>query len=559
MAVIDGNEIYPYYQGITQDLYNLSDELSEYLVDYWPTSVSDNPNTAIEATAAVGMNLPLETVTYSILSGDIVNNYTDDFYYRVHVIPNPVNLGLVLSEQNISVEVWNAFFISNPIASIVATNAAGITFTNGSGLTAFTPLEYRIFTLNVIPTGTAIIDASFQMNFSFGAVTLIVTGQRTIIWPFPPLTEHTEEIAWKTDIIRTIAGEQGLSLRDIPKITFNYSYYFRTVEEFSLAKNLARTYTNLYLATPVWSQLRRLTLTSIPGGSSNINMNTSNLELAVGDIAVIYQNYKSYETVEILTITANNVSFKTNTINSFTGTIYFIPMKICIMPKNIDFSRAEAGKNSVKVAFQSTNGFVLANTSSMEQYNSLPVISTNSVVEAALSEKYERNIQFIDNDIGDINPIDLENYTRHRQNIAINAHGQANIYTMKRILDYMKGMYNYFYLPSFSSDCIPVTVNLTSGDNSVVVIANNLNLTIPKFIRIIGDTIVNVAVASVSISGGNETIVFTTTLGVNVNNLKAIQILTKVRLDTDTITINYDNSKLDYITAKVTAPVLEVL
>lgn len=557
MAVIEGNEAWPYYQAGTTSLEYLTDNLNGYAVDYWFPHASDGLTPVNGLTETVGKNLPVETVTYPILSpADIQHIYLHDYYFRIHIIPATITLGNVLTEQNLIVEVWNTYFQVNPLASVITSNGDGISFTNAEGLNSYFPLEWRLYNLKVLPVGDAIINASIVMNFSTGAVTLPVTGQRAILWSFPPLMDFNETIEWKTDVINTIANENTYSLRDVPRASFSYNYIFRTLPEFSLAKNLAKTFQHLSLATPIWSQIKKVN--PVSAGSSVINLSTANIEFNSGDIAVIFKTYDYYEILEILSMTSTQVNLKQPLVNEFTGDCWFLPVKICLMPKGIDFTRKNSSRNSARINFKSTKGYVLPEVSSMDSYLGLPVITLPSVVTSGISERFERNVEYIDQELGGIISIDLENYTRHRQMVSITAHGQDNIYKLKRFLDFTKGKYNNFFLPTFSNDCIPVTTTLIVGSTFITVIASKLSIAPPKYVKIIGDTSAYTSVLSITDNGGTEVITFTSGLSSGITNVKQVQIMTKVRFDTDTFEIAYEYTKLKNITAKFSAPVLEV-
>lgn len=557
MAVVLGTELYEYsYPTISQNLDKLSDNLHAYTVDYWFPYASETVEFITQAPDTVGKNLPIETVTYSILSGGLINSYFDDFYNRIHVFPKKVDLGNITSLQTTQVEVWNAYLTTNALTSIQLNNLDGVTFTNASGLNTYAALESRFYTLTALADGQSIINGNVRLNFATGAVTIPITGQRGFIFPFAPLTSYKETINWTSNVIQTISSEQVLALKDIPKQTLSYNYRFKTVNEFTLAKNIAKKYQHLTLVSPIWAQTIRISNVTV--GSTTINVKTDFLELAIGDLAVIYQNYLLYEVVEITAKTSTNVTIKQATTTTFTGNLCFIPAKICYTPKGFDFNRNAASVNGLSVTFENTKGFTLSSISGYSTYLSLPIIETITPIESSITENFEREVEYINNDLGDLEPVSLINYTKDRKILNLFSHGQANIYKMKRLLDYFKGKKNYFFLPSFSSDGEPLVTSLSTAATFIQINYAGFSLTIPKYIRIIADVNTIIEVASVSKSITTEIITFVSPLASAITGIKSIQILTKCRCDTDNFTIDYDYSKHEYITAKVSIPVLEV-
>jgi hypothetical protein len=559
MAVIEGSVVAPIGSNVTtRDLYNISPNVDTYGLDYWFPHESMGVVPVNQLTETVGKNLPVETVTYTILAGsDILHTYFNDYYFRVHMSPSVISLGNVLTEQTINIELWNAYLSSNTLASIGASNSDGLTLTNPGGLTAYKPLEYRTVTLQVSPTGAATIDGKLTFNFNLGSIVLAITGVRAILWGFAPDTAHKETVKYLTDVIPAIYGETSLSLKEIPRNLWNYSFYLRTVEEFALAKNIAKTYGHIGLGIPVWNQIRPLP--KLLSGSTSITIDTTYIEIAQGDLCIVYVDYKTYEILEVLYMTSSSIVLKQANVINFPSNCYFMPLKPCVLDGTIDFSRGAGSRNSVSVNFQYTKGFTSESLTGIELYNGLPVITNATVVENSLTENFSHKIEFLDADIGDLVPVELEQNTRHRQNIAITAHSQTDIFKLKRMLDYFKGRYNYFYLPTFSNDCIAISNSLSAGATFISVKDTGLRYSPPKIIRIVGNVTEMIGVSGVTVAGSVETIGLATNLVNNISNITSIQIVTKVRLDTDVIELNYDLTQRKYMTCKFNAPVLEVL
>lgn len=557
MAVLDGAELYTYTYPVTsQELDKLSDNLHAYTVDYWPPYGSDDLHYVFQHTEAVGKNLPVETVTYSISMGQVYESYFADFYNRIHVIPKSLDLGNITSLQTTQVEVWNAYLVPNSLTSIQILNLDGVTFTNASGLNTYAALESRFYTLTALADGQSIINGNVRLNFGTGSVSIPITGQRGFIFPFAPLTSYKETINWTSNVIQTISSEQVLALKDIPKQTLTYNYRFRTVNEFTLAKNIAKKYQHLTLVSPIWAQTVRIGAVAL--NATTINVKTDFMEISVGDLAVVYQNYLLYEVVEITAKTSTSVTIKQGITTTFTGNLCFIPAKICYTPKGFDFNRSSSSVNSLSVTFENTKGFTLSSISGYSTYLSLPIIETITPIESSITENFEREVEYINNDLGDLEPVSLVNYTKDRKVLNLFSHGQANIYKMKRLLDYFKGKKNYFYLPTFSADGEPVVTSLPISSTSIDIKYAGFSLTAPSLIRIIADVNTIVQVANVTKSISTETITFSSPIAAALTGIKSIQILTKCRCDTDNFSIDYDYSKHEYITAKVSIPVLEV-
>jgi len=557
MAVIEGNETFPYYISHTQDLYNLSDNLHGYLVNNYPPYASDSGSLPFDILDTVGHNLPIETSTYSISSGHLVNSYLNDYYFRIHISPNPLALGNILSDQTTFIEVWNAFFIDNPISSITGTNAEGITVTNIEGLATYAPLEYRIYNVSITKAGAININASILFNFNFAPLILQITGSRLLFWSFLPNIVHKEQKKFLTDVLTSISSESFLSLRDVPRVDYIYDYVFRTIEEYTLAKNLAHYGTNIGLATPVWWQTQRIP--ALTAGSTLIIANTANIDIATGDLGVIYVNYKIFELIEVLSFNSNTITTKLPILGTFPS-CWYIPVKPAINERNITFGRKNGGVNSAEGTFNVMAGSYAPSFSGYSTFNSLPVITKATVVTGSLQEFSSRDSNYISNNIGDTYLEEYQNYTRTNQNVNVVAKGLFEIQILRKFLDYLRGRANLFYLPSFSPDTVPLLGFLATSATQVTVQNANLSYNPPKFIRAVGDISANFTVTDVTLeSNGTETISFSPANPLVINNLKTIQILTKVRSQSDNFEIIYKASVQNTFIAQVTFPVIEVI
>lgn len=560
MAAIDGNQTIYYYQGLTQDLYNLSDNMHGYSVDFWPPHASDSGALPSQVADLAGHNLPLETATYSILSGHQAHCYLEDYYYRVHILPNPLALGNILTDQSTNIEVWSAFFTDNIFNSITAVSLDNVDITNGLGLATFKPLEYRIFSVAVSRTGSAILDGYFLFDFGLVDVKFYVTGIRVIFWSFCPSSEQKETRQYLTDIIQSIDSEQFYALRDAPRTVYSYEYVFRSVTEYTLAKQMVAAYSHIGMATPIWSQATKVK--GLAAGSTVLTVNTAPLEIAIGSLGVLYRDYDYYEVIEVLSFTTNTITFKLATLNSFLNmNCWFMPVTTALNERNITFSRSPGSQNKAQGEFTSLNSYYLSDYTGYETYNGLPVISNATVSVGELSEFHARNIEYVDFQVGDIHMSENESYTRYNLNVSFKALGQLEIFKMKRFLDYVRGRANYFYIPTFSTDAVPTagSVTLALNANQISVESNRLNIAPPKYIRVIGDTTRNFQVTSVTLNLGNtETIGISPNNPAQITNIKKVQILSKVRSNSDNIEIEIKPSQPNVFNALTTFPVIEV-
>jgi len=130
--------------------------------------------------------------------GDKMLSFLDDFYYRIHVYPNPLDFGYILNEVEDTFEVWNAYFVSKTCSAINQVNGDEFTL---DGLTApFTldALGNTIYTITAPMDGSPEFEASIFFDFaeSQAYTDIIITGTRIVLFPWRPKTPLSESLEW---------------------------------------------------------------------------------------------------------------------------------------------------------------------------------------------------------------------------------------------------------------------------------------------------------------------------------------------------------------------------
>lgn len=536
MSIIEGGIAYsPTLQGTT-DLYYLVDSMNGYSFDYWPTYASELEVTLIGESYT--NNLPISAATNSPGAGIKAPSYLDDYYYRVHLNIYSLNLGNVLSNQTYILEIWNAWFINDTLNTITNLDLADISLSLPKDIPyTFKPLEYISGTINIVALGTPTIDGSFTFNFATEIPILNITGQRVILWSFAPQTTFTESRAWLTDIIPAKSAESRYSVREIPRLTLSYKYVFRTQQEYALAKLKAKTIANLAIATPLWTDLVKLTNLTIT--DTVIALTTTNLELEPGSIVMFWENYDNFELKEISALTSSTITL-TQGLEKSHSSCWLAPVYIGYPKDGINLNRGEAHSLSSNISCEITKCYNNPTWASPEMYLSLPIFTTGNIVTGGLQERFSRAMEVFDSDTGAFAPFDIENYTRNQQALRIKAQGNAEIYTIRRFLDYLKGKYNAFWLPSFMEE-LQAEGDISLGGNTLKVKYAQWSDYTPSHIRVHGSVIANFEVlASANNNDGTETLLLSPSSSVVITNITKIELLTKVRLNSDSIELNHE-------------------
>ena len=177
------------------------------------------------------------------------------FLDRIHVIPRRRDLGPVISEQEIEVEVWNAYRNRGKILDeITVEGPAGIEVVDHLGLPAeLAATQSEIFVVEVSEEGDPQINNVVTWVFLDvveTGTTLEIVGFRLIPFPFAPNMARpiSESFGYLTDVLEAFSSmEQRVQLRVVPIGSIGYSVFLNERRDAQMAAailfgNQARAY-----------------------------------------------------------------------------------------------------------------------------------------------------------------------------------------------------------------------------------------------------------------------------------------------------------------------------
>lgn len=146
--------------------------------------------------------------------------FFDDFYNRIWVIPARLEVNNPPIERDIPFTIWNAYFVENELENILASGATGLTLDVAGG-DVFAAFELRTVNLQILPTAPLSIEALFMFDFALGEGELLFISQRAYIVQDRPETPIEETWSWLSDVIEAEDGtEQRIALLDYPRRKF---------------------------------------------------------------------------------------------------------------------------------------------------------------------------------------------------------------------------------------------------------------------------------------------------------------------------------------------------
>jgi hypothetical protein len=474
------------------------------------------------------------------IQGKVHSPFSEIFYNRILVEPSEVNLGNLVSSQVKVLKIFNAYFSARTLSTVTLSNGEGIEI---SGLTlpyTLGALESVELNISVSNIGPANIDATLTLDFvdSVDDLTTKITGARLVGMPFEARSPLTETLAWRTEIMTTINGkEQRVRLRNNPRQSVSVSYPI-SHEHHNLANNLIYGWQFRRWAIPLWTEIQQLG--AISAGETDVTCVTDIYDIRVGGLIILWESVTKNEIIEVATITGSGLTLTAGLTNSY-ASAKLMPVRLC---RNVGgIARDTNGFNSLlRAKFEALDN-VRFSESLPDQYNGHDVYyeelllsgenSRHAVRARVDTVDYKAAVPQFDS------PWSSPKITRPY--VVIKEGADENWY-LKQFLHRRAGRLRPFYLPTFEGDFQLVSTGLLTTaldvlDNSYrqyasdrvhIAIELDDNAWIPA--KITGHSDVSSTVFKLAID---------TNLNVDASRVKRISFLDLMRLDSDTVSINW--------------------
>lgn len=296
-------------------------------------------------------------VERTVVSGDHDGHhwltFADDWYGRIHILPQSIDLGNMVSQQSRAIEVWNAFFEDRELTGIDADNLDGAILAGDQART-FAPLESYTYQLSVAQSGSPAFDGYYQFNFDAGAIRLHVVGRRVIALPFAHNwnTPVHESLAWLTDVLPSRNGrEQRIRLRPHPRRRLEYSLLLKDADDRRRFHALQFGWQHRTFAIPIWTDADRLQAAAA-AGAQFIPVATDLKDYDDGGLVMLWRSPSQYEIAEIDTVAANGLALKRGLLAAWASGTAVAPIRLGIVPKDIQIKGITADVESMPIALQ---------------------------------------------------------------------------------------------------------------------------------------------------------------------------------------------------------------
>lgn len=515
----------------------------------WPTLQTD---LGIAPAVQLARGTPAQP-GYAI-NGAASRSYADDYYDRIHVIPNAINLGNLLTTQTRSVYVWNAW--RDQALTLVALDqqsADGMTVTGPGDLPlTFTPLQMRAWSLTVSTDGPALIDAALTWLFADGqTASMQVTGQRLTAWLMVPEWSSgvTETLAWLTEVEQAWGGAQDRTpLRDTPRRTWEFDVTLGGKDR-QIAESLLYAWRARAFALPVWPDQSFLGA-ALPAGSTALPLATAGLDFSVGESVLLSQSMTACELVEVSAVAANAVTLARPTLNAWpTGTQVY-PCRVARLTDTAALARKSSDVLTASVKLESVSPADWAAIAPVNTYRGYPVLEDRSDEADDPEARYDRVIDTLDNDTGTPDTHDRTGMAWAGQSQAWVLAGRDRRATHRSLLYWLAGRANAVWLPSWADD---LTLLQLVASNAVILTVRYCGVALylagRRHLRIElydGTVFYRQVLAAADLGDGTEQVQVDASLGVPIDPAQVRQIswMTLSTLAGDSVEIHHDTDSM---------------
>ena len=469
-------------------------------------------------------------------------SYYDDYYNRIHLIPDRIDLGNLLADQTRYVEVWNSYTNVDTLSGITSSGTTGLSLTAPIvAPTTFAPNESRLYALSISLDGPPVILASYTFEFSTESPVLDVTGNRVVVWPFIPQTRFKETLEWKTDVIETYNREQRLALRLAPRQSWSYEFQL-TPRQLSRAKAMSTAWSQRLYGLPIWPEATYVG--GLAQDATSVALDTSNADYRGYDLILIWEDDENFVAVECTDVFSSSINLKLPLSRSFTSA-WVMPLRFARTPTGTSFTRTASDISLAKLRFLVSNNVDLSGANAFPTYRSAPVITDRTVLVGNFEEKIVRGATFFDNGSGPILSENERAYPERSETITFDQSGRADIWSLRQFLHTLKGKQKSFWTISWNPDLV-LLADIAPTDSTISVqdIGYHLFYDVSDIVLVKKDgTFVFNRILSGGLDpGGYEVLNLEATFGTSIPmaDIDMICFMRHVRLNSDNLELTHD-------------------
>lgn len=511
----------------------------------WPPYTSNAP----DSFASFIVIRPVET-NGRLITGYTIGGYGNDFYHRIHIAPQSIDLGNVVSTQTVPLFVWNAHLTPKTLNVITGTDEGLIVGGQSNPPLHYAALQEREYQLQVTPDGQPVLDTLVTFNFGTEQPDVRVMANRIIAWAFVPDWSDgvTEQLAWATDILQSDSlHEQRRALRLAPRREFEASNWAEGRERQLLDLSLFG-WGGCIWSLPLWHEIQLLSV-GVPADSLFIPCGTQFLDFHPDGLALLRgESAFQTEVVEIETVLPNGLQLKRATQQQWPALSRLYPARTAQLLETPQLLRKTDQLQEFSVRFQLMDNSDVPAQMPATLYREHPVFEQRPEETEDLTASFERLQKTLDSGMSHPLTVDIGNRTLPVQSWRTVLYQREQRYRFRAFLYALNGRQKAVWLPTWADD-LTITQIVSAGAAAITV--ENVGYTRfangrtgRKDIRIelhSGQVFYRRIVGSEELNTEEERLAINEPLNVQIQPSEVAQVswLALMRLDSDTVTLEH--------------------
>jgi hypothetical protein len=400
------------------------------------------------------------------IEGMVLGAFMQDFYFRIYVEPAAIELGNLVSAQQRTVTVWNAYpYTAQTLLDTPLIGGDGIDITTPGPLPLlFRPLQERAWELTVSTDGPPVIDAAWTFNFaSANDVTVTITGSRITPWAWLPDWRDgiLERLTWLTDVLPSpIRSEQRRSLRQAPGRSFEWRTIVDAQERAQLDLALYSWGARIW-AMPVWPDIYWLGA-ALPLASTLVPCATTGRDFRAGGLALLrapdYGQARRYEVVEIDSVEPTGLQLINPTVQAWPRGTRLYPLRLAKLQQQPKPRRLTDTAWESRILMQVMEPSDWPAAAPAVTYRGWPVLEAAPDETEEWSGDYERMVLELENATGFPRDTDTAGTPATLQPHRWVLQDRSQQGAFRSLLYYFRGRFKSAWVPTFAADLTPVSV-----------------------------------------------------------------------------------------------------
>jgi hypothetical protein len=366
----------------------------------------------------------------------------------------------------------------------------------------------------------------------------------TDVFAIAPLTTFEEVFEWGTTVIGCRNSESLESYKEQPVYYANYTFNFRSVEEFTYAKALAERIGLDIFYLPLW-HLYAL-FPAITAGVSSISCILSFIEYPVEEKTfLLFESPANWEVVTIAGVSDTIFTLTAPVSRDFTKA-WLVPLVKGFLTEGVSFSDSSGSSFSAKLSFRGFYRYAPTTFPVIPDYFAeYPVLDLPLQTSTTIEHRYAQAFEMAASDLGLSEILKAENYARQNYSFTISTQQKEEVKTLKDTLSVLKGRAELFWFPTKTKDIRLKDSTILAGAVTLVTYPTKLP-SVDRYILLrtkAGKYYLKISTIT-SIDYTTDHILIDTPPTEDIIDIYAVEFLHLVRLNSDSITFAYKNKKI---------------